>query len=157
VVGLVWGDCFENFFRSFITKIAPPNIRSGVTTLGTKWLRAKVAGSRKRSLLRSEPAAILPTIGNSRCAENNGAAFHGSARSHHKQSCVAPQAVLPLSFGAAGQADGVYDSHRSLDCLSLQGCPKILEALRSFEQNHNRMRTKSNGVRRSDHSMLFER
>ena len=63
----------------------------------------------------------------------------------------------PERIGKAHLPDQLPNFERHLDCLSLQGCPKILEALRSFEQNHNRMRTKSNGVRRSDHSMLFER
>src|SRR4029077_10516931 len=45
-------------------------MRSGVIVQGRMWLRTNATGNRIRSLLRSDPAAILPTIGSSRLAAN---------------------------------------------------------------------------------------
>ena len=46
---------------------APPIIRSGVIAQGAKALSSRATGRRISSLLRSEPSAILPMIGSSRC------------------------------------------------------------------------------------------
>lgn len=64
------GACGKKWCQTFSApsehRYAPPNIRSGVISQGAKALRPRATGSRISSLLRIEPRAMRPTMGNSR-------------------------------------------------------------------------------------------
>ena len=62
-------DRLIKFFPAFVAEIKTPQHEQRVMAHGATTLRSSAAGSRMRSLLRSDPAAIFAIIGSSRLGD----------------------------------------------------------------------------------------